>query len=685
MRMGALGVVSVCLTALASGASAGSLVWKNRLPSERSNVGLAYDSARHKAVAFGGQLKSNGSYTNETWEWDGANWNQRAVTGPSARSSFAMAYDPVRQKTVLFGGMNTAGYSDETWEWDGQSWTKLAVPGPTARTDAEMCFDSTRNVMVMFGGWDLTYLADTWEWDGAAWTKREVTGPTGRRAYALSFDSAHGKTVMNGGLRRNPANGQPLLTNETWTFDGTTWVQGPAGPAATSSSSSAYDSARGVNVFFGGRLSTSTFNTSKEVWEWNGTVWTKRTPNAERGRSGHAMAYVPESGGVIVFGGPTSDGFIVERADTQLWSGSGWGGVASQGPRARTGLGMAYDSIRERTVVASGYYDTIGDFWSIPDAWEWNGFTWTQQGTAPALYRGGMTFDSARGVAVYYGGISDARNISGATWESDGVGGFVDRGIPGPSPRTFPAMAYDSARHFVVLFGGASTDFSGALGGTWEYDGNTWIQYLLASEPSPRIGASLAYDSARGVTVLFGGRPNSSGPFSNETWEWNGSSWTQRMVAGPPARSEAGMAYDPVRGKTVLFGGWNSSTLITDTWEWDGSSWTQLPITGPKAGWSGGLVYDTKRQAIVAFGGAGVGTSYSSEIWELSVVCPADLNADHVVDDADFGIFAPAYDTLDCADPAMAIGCPADLNSDGFVDDADFVLFVAAYDVLLCV
>ena len=64
--------------------------------------------------------------------------------------------------------------------------------------------------------------------------------------------------------------------------------------------------------------------------------------------------------------------------------------------------------------------------------------------------------------------------------------------------------------------------------------------------------------------------------------------------------------------------------------------------------------------------------------------CPADINGDTVVDDADFSLFAAAYNILDCADPSMPAGCPADLNNDGFVDDADFSVFAAAYDALLC-
>ncbi|MFO0858974.1 MAG: hypothetical protein U0570_00350 [Phycisphaerales bacterium] len=64
--------------------------------------------------------------------------------------------------------------------------------------------------------------------------------------------------------------------------------------------------------------------------------------------------------------------------------------------------------------------------------------------------------------------------------------------------------------------------------------------------------------------------------------------------------------------------------------------------------------------------------------------CAGDLNGDQFVDDADFVLFASAYDLLDCAEPSMPAGCPADLNADTFVDDADFVLFVIAYNELIC-
>lgn len=61
--------------------------------------------------------------------------------------------------------------------------------------------------------------------------------------------------------------------------------------------------------------------------------------------------------------------------------------------------------------------------------------------------------------------------------------------------------------------------------------------------------------------------------------------------------------------------------------------------------------------------------------------CAGDLNADLVVEDADFEIFIQSYNAL------IAPGGPytgADFNGDGFTDDLDFQYFVQSYDRLLC-
>lgn len=76
--------------------------------------------------------------------------------------------------------------------------------------------------------------------------------------------------------------------------------------------------------------------------------------------------------------------------------------------------------------------------------------------------------------------------------------------------------------------------------------------------------------------------------------------------------------------------------------------------------------------------------SLLDNVTRSGVRCPADLNADGLVDDADFQIFAASYNSLLCNDPVVAPGCPGDLDLDGLTNDDDFTIFAAAYNELLC-
>src|SRR5262245_58710000 len=69
--------------------------------------------------------------------------------------------------------------------------------------------------------------------------------------------------------------------------------------------------------------------------------------------------------------------------------------------------------------------------------------------------------------------------------------------------RELAAMAYDSARGESVVFGGVAT--LAVFGDTWEWNGTSWTVRTPASGPTGRYGHAMAYDAARGVTVLFGG------------------------------------------------------------------------------------------------------------------------------------------------------------------------------------
>ncbi|MBI5525076.1 MAG: hypothetical protein HY897_02000 [Deltaproteobacteria bacterium] len=162
----------------------------------------------------------------------------------------------------------------------------------------------------------------------------------------------------------------------------------------------------------------------------------------------------------------------------------------------------------------------------------------------------------------------------------------------------------------------------------------------------------MAYDTARGKSVLFGGSPENG--FLQDTWEWDGTEWVERVVAGakPPARDSHAMAFDGVRGRVVLFGGWDGTGFFDDLWEWDGSVWVQIPRAGdwPDARGNPVLVFDPGRGRTVLFGGdVSTGTVQVRDTWEWDGtrwfdVTPSDRSP--AARAAHAGAFAGAAKTL---------------------------------------
>ena len=151
------------------------------------------------------------------------------------------------------------------------------------------------------------------------------------------------------------------------------------------------------------------------------------------------------------------------------------------------------------------------------------------------------------------------------------------------------------------------------LAGTCPAQKLVWTQIKPASSPTARYFHAMAYDSARQRVVLFGGEAGlpqrlNRPPlflFLADTYEWDGRDWTQlRSTTWPPARSGHAMAYDSGRQRTVLFGGATMSGLLPDIWELDGKNWTQMkPTTSPPIRAYHAMAYDSARQRTLLFGG----------------------------------------------------------------------------------
>jgi hypothetical protein len=576
---------------------------------------MAYDAGRHETVLFGGW--GDGRYST-TWVWDGSTWTQRfPVTSPPARDGAVMVYDAARAEVVLFGGdYGNGGYYDDTWVWDGMTWTeRFPATRPPARWLASMAYDSARAETVLFGGCGPWCDSRTWTWDGVDWHVRTTSvAPSLRYGSAMTYDPARHETVLFGGY-------DGTLLADTWVWDGLGWSQKQTTktppPARITASMASVRPMRAV-ILFGGYALAGTLG---DAWSWDGRDWTPYAAGPQP-RYGAPMTYDEYHAQLVLFSGANST--LARTNDT--WTldvvsvppGVTWlapsGGT---GPPARSGASIAYDDARHQAVLFGG----TGLNGSLRDTWVWNGTSWTDvtpasPSASPSARFGAVAaYDAIRGKVVLYGGY-DATGPRDDTWVWDGAGWTDVSGANRPPARYAATMAYDAAHGRAVLFGGI--DSTGARSDTWTWDGLAWTQHAVAA-PAARYLSSAAFDPL-GRVVLFGGH-DASGGLLDDTWTWDGSAWTPRVAPGPAARYLAVAAFDPVHKEVVLFGGCSTATSFAcatdDTWAWDGLSWTRrAPATSPPARYDAVAAYDTTSEEVVLFGGRSCANAcFFGETW----------------------------------------------------------------------
>jgi hypothetical protein len=516
-------------------------------PSARAEHAMVYDSERGVTVMFGGQALT---VSRETWEYDGAAWRLRTSTGPTPRYGHAMAYDSVRRETVLFGGWSNSVVNAETWLWNGETWRQVTpATSPTPRSFHAMVFDGARGETVMFGGVGSAG-TQTWVWNGTTWTRRDVAnGPAARSRHAMAYDPVRGEVHMHGG------DVFPSPDGLNWVWNGTGWTQRNAAPHRTRQAM-AWDTVRGAGVKFGGSNGVELDSTT---WIWNGSTWTNVADQAPSGRFAFGMAYDEERRRLVLAGG-----FAQMSLETWELARSTWRRFMVTGPSNRWyDMSMAYVPERGQVMAFGG----VGAGGLIGDLWGWNGETWTlaHAGGPPARSEHAMVYDSLRRKLVLFGGlvvVDSAVVRDAATWEWDG-NAWTLRATQGPPARADHAMAFDRGRGVTVLFGGAS--LGGEFGDTWEWNGTAWMQRFAAG-PSPRRDHAMAYLPGSGV-VMFGG--SSGTTFSNETWAWDGSVWRRpEFVAqfAPAVRVEHALVSDTDRNVLVLQGGQTQSDFTPGTW-----------------------------------------------------------------------------------------------------------------------
>jgi hypothetical protein len=257
-----------------------------------------------------------------------------------------------------------------------------------------------------------------------------------------------------------------------------------------------------------------------------------------------------------------------------------------------------------------------------PEMW----FQTTPNPSPPARRMQAMVYNSQNNRHIMFGGYGDATGVQADTWTYHvGTRTWTLQPTAGgaPSARYLHAMAYDSERNLVVLFGGHQYNAE-----TWVYDllNDTWTQKFPSSSPSGRHAHAMTYDSARGLVVLQGGRDSAG--LSNQTWTYDISNgpngiWNLESTMGPALEYHS-MVYDPMNAAITLFGGSNGGAPLDQTWVYSGNTWTlENPSPKPAARIRSSMTYDTRMNRVLMYGGHD-GSSNINDLWTYNVSAGPD-------------------------------------------------------------
>ena len=271
-------------------------------------------------------------------------------------------------------------------------------------------------------------------------------------------------------------------------------------------------------------------------------------------------------------------------------------------------------------LLDSGSYPFYSNY--LNQTWTFSGTDWSNTnatGPTPTRIDAVMAYDGIN--VMLYGGREASSQIGalGDTWTWDGTVWTKQSPVTSPFPRFKAEAAYISGASGTFMFGGQSIGtYATLLNETWEWNGTTWSQVVVANGagPSARIGHAMAASAS--TAVMFGGKGDNAQ--FNDTWSFNGTTWSQLApTASPSVRSDAVMSYDSTNSLWVLFGGSNEYNYLSETWTFNGTTWTQRSIGAGPTGRVGAVMgFDTTTHKTIMFGGVSATNGYpSNHTWSF--------------------------------------------------------------------
>ena len=308
-----------------------------------------------------------------------------------------------------------------------------------------------------------------------------------------------------------------------------------------------FDTENNRVILYGGNTESETRQFYDDTWIFSPTdnTWTQLIIDGPDPRGGHAMAYNPDKGTVLLFGGRTStrrlDDTWIFDCRTEIWTEI----ETETNPEGRSDSDIVYDSIRKVFILYGGWGDRSGlqsDTWMFdPESNTWPEYeTVNNPGT---MYGQSLEFDPVGERVILYGGhirSPVSREYVDEVWffYPDNSSWVQSNCLNKPHGRYWNAASYSTEYSLLLVFGGSYGD--GSLNETWVFNTDEVSWTLLDSPyfPSRRVIPDMVYIDSQRCFILFGGVNNSYTHFG-DTWKLDAETWTWNQIEATYSSREA--------------------------------------------------------------------------------------------------------------------------------------------------
>ena len=283
----------------------------------------------------------------EVWEYNGSVWTKIADDTEWGAATYDMVISLTSHNNKLYAGLGIHSGEAEVWEYNGSTWTLVggdAVNSSWADATYEYAWSlvSHNNKLYAGLGWSAGE-AEVWEYNGSSWTKIADDTEWGAATYEVvnSLTSHNNKLYAGLGLTAGAA--------EVWEYNGSTWTLVGGDAVNSSWADATYEYVRSFashnnKLYAGLGISAG----EAEVWEYNGSVWTKIADDTEWGAATYEMVYSLTSHNNKLYAGLGNT-----AGDAEVWEVGSLPGTTTIASTAST-----TDFIIGRATTTAGYATT---------------------------------------------------------------------------------------------------------------------------------------------------------------------------------------------------------------------------------------------------------------------------------------------------------------------------------------